>query len=101
MTMTEELIEQFNKLDEVQQQRLLNFARILTKTPVVHGEPGHSIVQATNFFDSNLKFDVLSFKFMEDCVTIKFTAFIHHYPITANSVITFHRVDSIIFTPRK
>jgi hypothetical protein len=52
MATTEELIEQFNKLDESQQQRLLNFARILSKTPVVRGEPGLSIIQATNFFDS-------------------------------------------------
>lgn len=52
MTMTDELIEQFNRLDEAQQQRLLNFARILTKTPKVQGEPGTSIVQAVGFFDA-------------------------------------------------
>ncbi|MBW4439586.1 MAG: hypothetical protein KME04_20795 [Pleurocapsa minor GSE-CHR-MK-17-07R] len=52
MTMTDELIEQFNRLDEAQQQRLLNFARILTKTPKVQGEPGTRIVQAVGFFDA-------------------------------------------------
>ena len=51
MTIIDELIEQFNKLDE-QQQRLLNFARILTKTPTVKGEPGTSIIQAVGFFDA-------------------------------------------------
>jgi hypothetical protein len=29
MTLIDQLLEQFNKMDEVQQQRLLNFARIL------------------------------------------------------------------------
>jgi hypothetical protein len=52
MTTADELIEQFNKLDESQQQRLLNFARILTKTPMIKGEPGTSIVQAVGFFDA-------------------------------------------------
>ncbi len=52
MTRTEQLIEQFNKMDETQQQRLLNFARILTQTPNVKGESGASIVAATGFFDA-------------------------------------------------
>ena len=52
MTMIDELLQTFNELDEAQQQRLLNFARILTKTPVIKGESGESIVQATGFFDA-------------------------------------------------
>lgn len=43
VTLSEQLIEQFNKMDEVQKQRLLNFARILTKTPAIRGEPGASV----------------------------------------------------------
>ena len=52
MTTHEELLQTIDKLDEAQQQRLLNFARILTKTPVLQGESGASIVQATGFFDA-------------------------------------------------
>jgi hypothetical protein len=52
MTLRDQLIEEFNRLDEAQQQRLLNFARILTKTPAVKGESGISIITATGFFDS-------------------------------------------------
>ena len=52
MTMADDLINQFNKLDEAQQQQLLNFARILAKTPNIKGEPGKSIVQAVGFFDA-------------------------------------------------
>jgi len=50
--MINQLIEQFNKLDEAQRQRLLNFARILAKTPTVQGEVGTSFVQAVGFFDT-------------------------------------------------
>ncbi len=52
MTLTNRLIEQFNKMDEAQ-QRLLNFARILTRTPALKGEAGTSIVKATGFFDTH------------------------------------------------
>lgn len=52
MTVAEEIMLQLNKLDEAQQQRLLNFARILAKTPVVKGESGQSIIAATGFFDA-------------------------------------------------
>lgn len=52
MTIHEELLQTIDKMDEAQQQRLLNFARILTKTPVIQGESGASIVQATGFFDA-------------------------------------------------
>ena len=52
MTLTDQLIEQFNKMDEAQQQRLLNFARILTRTPALKGESGASIVKATGYFDA-------------------------------------------------
>ncbi len=52
MTLTDQLLEQLNKMDEAQQQRLLNFARILTNTPTMKGESGASIVTATGFFDA-------------------------------------------------
>jgi len=52
VTLSEQLMEQFNKMDEAQQQRLLNFARILTNTPVIKGEAGVSIAAATGFFDA-------------------------------------------------
>lgn len=52
MTLIDQPLEQFNKMDEVQQQRLLNFARILTRTPALKGEAGASIVKATGFFDT-------------------------------------------------
>lgn len=51
MTLSEQLVEQFNKMDENQQQRLLDFARILTKPSIIKGELGKSIVMATGFFD--------------------------------------------------
>jgi hypothetical protein len=46
VTLSEQLMEQFNKMNEAQQQRLLNFARILTQTPLIRGEPGASIAAA-------------------------------------------------------
>jgi hypothetical protein len=52
MALADDLMEQFSKLDESQQQRLLNYARILAQTPDVRGEPGPSIAQATGFFDA-------------------------------------------------
>lgn len=45
-------MEQLHKMDDAQQQRLLNFARILTKTPIIKGESGISIIEATGFFDT-------------------------------------------------
>lgn len=52
MTLADQLIEQIKRMDEAQQQRLLNFARILAKTPVIKGESGASIINATGFFDA-------------------------------------------------
>lgn len=69
MTLTEQLIEQLNKLDEAQQQRLLNFARILTKTPTVSGEPGASILTATGFFDAQ-SLDEMEAAIKEGCEEI-------------------------------
>lgn len=40
MTLAHELIEYFNHLDEVQRQRLVNYARILAQTPQIRGEAG-------------------------------------------------------------
>jgi len=54
MTLIDQLLGQFNKMDAAQQQRLLNFARILTRTPALKGEAGVSIVKAAGFFDKQL-----------------------------------------------
>jgi hypothetical protein len=69
MTLNEQLIEQLNKMDEAQQQRLLNFARILTRTPVIKGERGASIVAATEFFDAQ-SLDEMEAAIAEDCEEI-------------------------------
>lgn len=69
MTLSEQLIEQFNKMDEAQQERLLNFARILTKTPVIKGEPGTSIAAATGFFDAQ-SLDEMEAAIAEGCEEI-------------------------------
>lgn len=53
MTITDELLETLNQLDDAQQQRLLNFARVLAHTPQIQGESGKSIVQATGFFEAD------------------------------------------------
>jgi hypothetical protein len=53
MTITDELLQTLNQLNEAQQQRLLNFARILANTSKIQGESGKSIVQATGFFDAD------------------------------------------------
>lgn len=69
MSLTEQLMEQFNKMDEAQQQRLLNFARILTKTPVIKGESGASIAAATGFFDAQ-SLDEMEAAIAEGCEEI-------------------------------
>lgn len=53
MTMKDILIDQFERLDSAQQQRLLNFARILAQTPQRRGESGADIIRAVGFFDPN------------------------------------------------
>lgn len=52
MTLTDELLQTVNQLDDAQKQRLLNFARVLAKTPYLRGESGKSIIKATGFFDA-------------------------------------------------
>ena len=69
MTLTDQLIEQFNKMDEAQQQRLLNFARILAKTPVIRGESGANIITATGFFDAQ-SLDEMEAAIAEGCEEI-------------------------------
>ncbi|MAU08833.1 MAG: hypothetical protein CL607_03355 [Anaerolineaceae bacterium] len=66
MTVAEEIMHQLDKLDEAQQQRLLNFARILARTPVVKGESGQSIVAATGFFDAQ-SLDEMAKAIQEGC----------------------------------
>lgn len=53
MTITDELLQTLNQLNEAQKQRLLNFARVLANTSQVQGESGKSIIQATGFFDAD------------------------------------------------
>jgi hypothetical protein len=69
VTLSEQLIEQLKHMDEAQQQRLLNFARILTKTPVMKGEPGASIVAATGFFEAQ-SLDEMEAAIAEGCEEI-------------------------------
>lgn len=69
MSITDDLMEQFKKLDKAQQQRLLNFARVLAKMPVVRGESGESIVQAVGFFDAQ-SLDEMEAAIQEGCEEI-------------------------------
>lgn len=66
MTLAEQLMEQLHKMDDAQQQRLLNFAHMLTKTPVIKGEAGMSIIEATGFFDTQ-SLDEMERAIAEDC----------------------------------
>lgn len=69
VTLSQQLLEQLNRMDEVQKQRLLNFARILTKTSDIQGELGTSIVQAVGFFDSQ-SLDEMEAAIIESCEEI-------------------------------
>lgn len=51
MTRIHELIQHFEQLDTTQQNYLLNYARILTQTPVIKGESGESLVATPRLFD--------------------------------------------------
>jgi hypothetical protein len=50
VTLSEQRIEPFNPIDEAQRPCVLNFARILSGTPVIKGKPGAGMVAATGFF---------------------------------------------------
>ena len=52
MTLSDRLLEQFNKLNHRQQKRLLDFAQTLNESSEPQGEPGTSIIVATGYFDS-------------------------------------------------
>jgi|GEM_PF-4660630 len=52
MTITEELVEQFSKLDVAQQQRILSYVRIVTHTPHLQGESGTDILKSGGMFDA-------------------------------------------------
>lgn len=69
MTVTEEIIQYLNQLDEGQQQSILNFARILANTPIIKGERGESIVEAVGFFDSQ-SLDEMEMAIDEGCEQI-------------------------------
>lgn len=69
MNLTEQIIEQINKMDEGQQQRLLNFVRVLAKTPSIKGESGASIITATGFFEAQ-SLDEMEAAIAEGCEEI-------------------------------
>lgn len=52
MTLSEEIMQYLNQLDDSQQQTLLNFARILSQTPIIQGESGESIMKSIGLFDT-------------------------------------------------
>ena len=52
MSRSQQLLEQFNSMDNAQQERLLNFARSLTQNPIIRGESGKDIAAATGYFDA-------------------------------------------------
>ncbi len=52
MTMTEELLEHFSKLDVTQQRHILDVVRTATQTSNVRGESGQSILQSARLFDA-------------------------------------------------
>jgi hypothetical protein len=69
MTFDRELLEQVHKLDEDQQRRVLEFARILAQASQVRGESGHSILQSAGLFhDEDL--DEMARAIEEDCERI-------------------------------
>ena len=46
----QELLEHAHQLDAEQQLSLLNYVRVLAKTPHIRGESGQSIVQSAGLF---------------------------------------------------
>ena len=44
------LLDQLRQLDEDQLRRLLNYARLLAKTPQVRGESGKSLIASAGMF---------------------------------------------------
>jgi hypothetical protein len=73
MTITQQLIEHLNQMDDHQQQHLLNFARTLTKTTDIRGESGMSIVHATRMFDEQ-SLSEMAKAIAEDCEGVDFDA---------------------------
>lgn len=45
-----ELLEQVNKLDDEQQYRLLNYARLLANVPQIRGESGKHLIASAGMF---------------------------------------------------
>lgn len=66
MSIAKQLLAQLEKLDASQQQRVLNFARTLSKTPTIKGESGQSIIAATGFFDAQ-SLDEMEAAILEGC----------------------------------
>jgi hypothetical protein len=52
MTIAEELPEYLKKLDDAQQQQLLNFARNLSEKTPLKGEPMEHFLRAPRLFDA-------------------------------------------------
>lgn len=69
MTLADQLIEQINNMDEIQQQQLLNFARTLSKKPLIAGESGSHIIQSTALFDAQ-SLDEIETAISEGCEEI-------------------------------
>lgn len=69
MTLTEEIMQYLNQLDDSQQQTLLNFARILSQTPIIQGESGESIMKSIGLFDTQ-SLDEIELAIEEGCEQI-------------------------------
>jgi hypothetical protein len=67
--MIEQLFTEIQKLDDIQQQRLLNYVRILTNTPKIEGESGVFIADAIGFFDAQ-SLDEMEEAIKEGCETV-------------------------------
>ncbi len=46
----QELLQQVNKLDDEQQRRLLNYARLLAQAPQLRGESGKKLIASAGMF---------------------------------------------------
>jgi hypothetical protein len=63
------LLEQVNKLDDEQQRRLLNYARLLANVPDIRGESGKSLIASAGMF-SKQALEQMERAIEEDCERI-------------------------------
>jgi hypothetical protein len=59
-------LEQVNKLDDDQQRRLLNYARLLANVPQIRGESGRSLIASGGMFGKR-DLDEMQRAIEEDC----------------------------------